>query len=829
MLRVYACLTQEHDLRLVALAAAICFLAAFTTFATFQRAQSGGRRWGWLALAAFVAGTGIWSTHFVAMLAFQPNLPVAYDFQRTLASVVAAIVIAGCGFLVAMRKGRLAIAGGALLVSAGIGTMHYLGMSAMHVAGRVIWDASFVATSLILGFAFSFAALKVHRSTAQNLPWRETILLTLAICSLHFVAMAAAAIYPDSRMVPVGAIDTPTLALIVTATAILILTISFAVALFDRKLARHQIAEARRAQTLADAIIEGAAERDKLSLELKQQAEISRAALDNMAQGLSMYDEHDRLVTSNQRYTELYDVPAELTEPGTPFADLIGYLTECGVVAANRQNFLGETERSAVPPGNFEVSLQNGRIIDINRRRLDSGGWIATHEDITERRQANERVAYLATHDPLTALPNRVAFAEELRAAVARGDKFALHTIDLDRFKEVNDTLGHPAGDQILKQVAQRLRGIAGERDRITRLGGDEFALIQHGFGEAGNAAAFGLRTIAALSEPFQFDGHTVVIGATVGIALAPDDGGEADDLLKKSDLALYRAKADSRGTFCFFERGMDSRLRDRRELETDLRLAIRKGQFELHYQPILNLASQAITAFEALVRWRHPTRGLLQPAEFIGTAEETGLIIPIGEWVLRQACRDAAGWPADVRVAVNLSPAQFKRGDLVAVATSALAAAGINPDRLELEITESVLLNDESWVRGLLERLRELGVRVAMDDFGTGYSSLSYLRTFPFSKIKIDRSFVSELASKSDCLAIVQATIQLSDKLGMSTTAEGVETSDQMGILHAEGCTEIQGFHISRPVPVAETRDLLMRYGAIGATMSQKVAGEAA
>jgi predicted signal transduction protein with EAL and GGDEF domain len=316
------------------------------------------------------------------------------------------------------------------------------------------------------------------------------------------------------------------------------------------------------------------------------------------------------------------------------------------------------------------------------------------------------------------------------------------------------------------------------------------------------------------------------VIGATVGIAAMVGREGDADDLLKQSDLALYRAKAESRGTFSFFEHGMDSRLRDRRELETDLRLAIQKGQFELHYQPILNLASQAISAFEALVRWRHPTRGLLQPAEFIGTAEETGLIIPIGEWVLRQACRDAAGWPADVRVAVNLSPAQFKRGDLVAVATSALGAAGIRPDRLELEITESVLLNDESWVRTMLERLRELGVRVAMDDFGTGYSSLSYLRSFPFSKIKIDRSFVSDLTLKADCLAIVQATIQLSDKLGMSTTAEGVETLDQMGVLHAEGCTEIQGFHISRPVPVAETRDLLMRYGGTG---SPAIAGEAA
>jgi len=302
-----------------------------------------------------------------------------------------------------------------------------------------------------------------------------------------------------------------------------------------------------------------------------------------------------------------------------------------------------------------------------------------------------------------------------------------------------------------------------------------------------------------------------------VGISLAPRDSVSGENLLKMSDLALYRAKDESRGTFKFFEPTMDARLRERREIEADLRVAIQEGQFEVHYQPLLDLASGTVGCFEALARWQHPTRGLIQPADFISIAEETGLIIAVGEWVLRQACRDAAGWPADVKVAVNLSPAQFKRGDLIAMTMNALAASGLEPNRLELEITESVLLNDEEWVRSLLGRLNDLGVSIALDDFGTGFSSLSYLRSFPFSKIKIDQSFVSDIAGTTDSLAIVQATIQLSEKLGMQTVAEGVETVEQLGILKSEGCTQAQGFLVSRPVPAHTVGQLMREYGREG------------
>ena len=555
-------------------------------------------------------------------------------------------------------------------------------------------------------------------------------------------------------------------------------------------------------------------EREQLLAELRREHDISTAALDNMALGLSMYDMDDRLITFNRRYAEMFDVPDGIIVPGMSHGDILRYHVEAGHVPAY---FLRGVRELSHDSRDFEFTLSNGHTFEVHRRPLESGGWLLTHEDVTEKRRASERIAYLATHDDLTGLPNRRSFAEALRKATAAardGAGFALLTIDLDRFKEVNDTLGHPVGDQILKETAARLRSIAADDDVLTRLGGDEFAVLQRRGATPDEAALFASQVIAELGRAYEFDGHTITVGATVGIAIAGDDRCQADDVVKRSDLALYRAKNHSRGSYCFFEDGMDAHLRARRELDMGLRLAVQKAEFELFYQPLLNVASRSITGFEALVRWHHPTRGLLQPMEFIPAAEDSGLIIPIGEWVLRQACRDAARWPSSVRVAVNLSAAQLKRGDLLAMTKSALGAAGLSPDRLQIELTESVLLHDEEWVRSLLLQLRELGVTIAMDDFGTGYSSLSYLRTFPFGKIKIDKSFVADMEVNKDALAIVQATIDLSRKLGMCTTAEGVETAEQQAILTAEGCTEIQGFLISPPVPVDQVWDILERHG---------------
>lgn len=804
MLQVYSCIVHEHDWRLLLVAAGVCFLSAFTAFAVYDQARAGEkRRVYWASLAALVSGIGIWSTHFIAMLAYKPNLQIGYDFNLTLISIITAVLVTGAGWAALGWKGSRGPLCGGLLISTGIGAMHYLGMAGMHVGGRVVWDQGLVVSALVLGTVLSCAALAEHRRAPLNIPWRAALLLTLAICCVHFISMAAAGIIPDTSMkVPTEAIRTPALTVAVTAAAFMIILTSFAVVLFDRNLAQRAVREALGLQKLADA--------------LKRQADISSAALDNMAQGLSMFDAEDLLVTSNRRYADLYSLPDRLLCPGTSLDHILAYMVENAILPSKVESDFRQTQVPSERPGHMEVQLGCGRIIDVKLRPLDDGGWVATHEDVTERSQAAEQIAYLARHDSLTNLPNRVSFGEYVQAftaALGGCQKFAIHTIDLDRFKEVNDTLGHPAGDQILKQVAVRLKELLRDSDKVARLGGDEFAVIQADVQSPADAAALAERIVASLSQPFAFDGHTVVIGASVGIAFAPQHGTNRDDLLKNSDLALYRAKAESRGTVRVFEAGMDLRLLERRELETDLRVAIQQGQFELHYQPVLNLTTQTITGFEALIRWHHPTRGLLQPLEFIATAEETGLIIPIGEWVLRQACRDAAAWPSSMRVAVNLSAAQFKRGDILAVATSALAAARLSPERLELEITESVLLNDEAWVLKVLQSLRRMGIRIAMDDFGTGYSSLNYLRTFPFTKIKIDRAFVSDLAQTTEGLAIIQATIQLSAKLGMVTTAEGVETLEQMNILALEGCTEIQGFHISCAVPADEVAALIKKY----------------
>lgn len=434
--------------------------------------------------------------------------------------------------------------------------------------------------------------------------------------------------------------------------------------------------------------------------------------------------------------------------------------------------------------------------------------------DVTEKREAETRIAYMAQHDALTGLPNRVLFHERLNEALFRVHRYqeqlAVLFVDLDHFKTVNDTLGHPVGDLLLKEVAARLRRCMRDADLVARFGGDEFAVLQKGLAGPYEASALADRIVTLMSEPFEIEGHQIVIGASTGIALAPKDGDSSDRLLKNVDMALYRAKEDGRRIFRFFEPEMDTRLRNRRALELDLRNALVANEFEIYYQPLVTLESGAISGLEALVRWRHPMHGLVAPAEFIPLAEEIGLIVPIGEWVLRQACVEAAKWPNDLKVAVNLSPVQFKNGNVTQVVFSALANAGLPPARLELEVTESILLEESKHNLATLHKLRALGVSISMDDFGTGYSGLSYLRAFPFDKIKIDRSFVSELAENGDCMAIVRAITKLGSSLGIRTTAEGVETKEQRELLRNEGCTEMQGYLLSRPLPANEVTKFL-------------------
>ncbi len=423
----------------------------------------------------------------------------------------------------------------------------------------------------------------------------------------------------------------------------------------------------------------------------------------------------------------------------------------------------------------------------------------------------NARIFFMAHHDVLTGLPNRLLFHEQLDEALGRrqrqGDGVALLCLDLDHFKQVNDVLGHPAGDALLKEMAVRLRGCVREGDAIARLGGDEFAVLQCGARQPEAASELARRIVEALSAPYDLGSDRAVVGASVGIALATADLLSADVLLRSADMALYRAKANGRGTFCFFENAMSEQVQTRRAFELDLREALARGEFEVFYQPLFNLRTQYVCGFEALLRWRHPERGLVSPTAFIPLAEELGIIIPIGEWVVAQACMDAATWPEHVTVAVNLSPVQFRSPGLVGAVRRALVSSGLPARRLELEITESALLQDSEAVLATLHQLRATGLRTALDDFGTGYSSLSYLRSFPFDKLKIDQSFVREMAYRPDCLAIVISVLGLARELGMATTAEGVETEDQLERLRAAGCTEVQGFLFDRPRPAAEIR----------------------
>jgi diguanylate cyclase (GGDEF)-like protein/PAS domain S-box-containing protein len=440
-------------------------------------------------------------------------------------------------------------------------------------------------------------------------------------------------------------------------------------------------------------------------------------------------------------------------------------------------------------------------------------GYRGTTRDITRRKADEARIEFLARHDSLTNLPNRGAFRDRLEQSLAGlgpGESLAVLSFDLDNFKAVNDTLGHPFGDSLLCAVGERLSTCVRTGDTVARLGGDEFAIVQVNLKEPDEAAALAQRIGQVIGQPYDINGHHVSTSITIGIALAPANGSDPDRLLGNADIALYRAKADSADSWRFFEPEMGLLVEARRTLETELRNALANGEFELFYQPFYNVQSREICAFEALLRWRHPVRGLIPPDQFIPIAEQTGLIVPIGEWVLRDACAQAATWPEHIKVSVNLSPVQFRKNPPVKAVADALAASGLAADRLELEITETVLMQNSEGTLAALHQLRELGSRISMDDFGTGYSSLSYLRSFPFDKIKIDRSFIQDLTQKQGGIAIVRAIAALGTSLRLATTAEGVETMEQFAIVRAEGCTEVQGFFFSKPRPAKDIPEML-------------------
>lgn len=568
------------------------------------------------------------------------------------------------------------------------------------------------------------------------------------------------------------------------------------------------------------ATYEDITERERAIEQLSEQYRRFDAALNNMSQGLCMLDSSLRVIVCNRRYIEMYGLPPEIVKPGVSMREIMEHSCELGdhPDTTGAKLYADYVERLREGEHTLHRHLSDGRIIKLNHKRMEHGGWVVTYEDVTERHKAQARVAHMARHDSLTDLPNRTLFREKmsegLNQVATAGGAMAVLCFDLDNFKTVNDRLGHAAGDRLLRWVAARLKENVGEHDTVARLGGDEFAILQRG-PQPQSAEQLARRLVEISGHPPPLESQSIHVGVSVGIAIAPDHGLDADELMKCADLALYQAKARGRGAHQLFEPEMEEAARSRHALEQDLGGALEGREFHLVFQPQMRLDPSELTGFEALLRWKHPSRGFVSPAEFIPIAEENGLIVPIGEWVLRTACASAASWP-DVTVAVNLSPVQFRARGLVAMVTSALAEAGLPPQRLELEVTETALLDDSEATIEILHQLRALGVRVSLDDFGVGYSSLSYLRKFPFDRIKIDRSFVGTLGESPESVAIVRTIASLGSVLGVETTAEGVETEEQLDFVRECGCTAVQGYYFGKPCLASEVGRAIERLNMV-------------
>ncbi|MER2266727.1 EAL domain-containing protein [Methylobacterium oxalidis] len=772
MTQLYACVANQHDLRLVAVAAVICALGTYSTFAMGRQVLREGPakdRIAWGVTGVVATSTAIWATHFVAMLAYEPSLPFGFAIGQTAASLLVAILMVGLGAVIVVARRTLAgrVCGGAVIGLA-ISAMHYTGMDAYYVQGTLHWETATVVLSVAVGAALGSLSMVLGFSADRRLRRLAPPSLLAAVCGMHFLGMSAVTIAFDPAVeIPGGSLDATILSILTANAALLIVGLSLAaLRLWHANRRRHE-AESQRLRDLADIAVEGL-----------------------------MICDGDTVTGINHSLERIIGRPREALI-GAPLQSILPGLSTAGI----------PTEQEA------DAVLRDGEAAGIPVRVIAQ--WITIKakphlvvavRDQRERLRAEAEMHRLAHHDALTGLANRHQFNEALagRYACRRGDEgsFALLLLDLDRFKIVNDTLGHGMGDELLRRVARRLLCALSGNDLVARLGGDEFAILKGGGTDLPAIQAVAERVNDILARPFLIDGHILNVGTSIGIALAPDDGETPDLLMGSADLALYGAKEEGRGRYRLFEASMNARIQARRSLELDLRRAVARQEFALYYQPQVDARTGTFDGAEALIRWHHPERGLVSPADFIPLAEETGLIGSLGEWVLRTACTEALRWPDHLTVAVNLSPVQFRDARLAGTIRNILAETNFPAARLELEITEGSLLQDEQRALAILRELRALGIRIAMDDFGTGYSSLSYLSRFPFDKIKIDQSFVRRTPEDRDSAAIVRAITMLGASLGMKTTAEGVETDAQSNFIAGEGCDQLQGYLISRPVP---------------------------
>jgi diguanylate cyclase len=783
MYQIYLCLTTEHDLMLVAAAGLLCLFTCFTALGLLRRAAAAVDQWrlAWIAIAATMTGGGAWATHFIAILAFDPGLPMSVDPWLTLASALVAIVVAAIAYLVGFAIGfdRLGSAAAGVLLGGGIAALHYTGMSAVRLPGTIAWDPWLVALSVLLFAALGASALRVALEESRRQHVLGALCLTSAILALHFTGMGAARILPDPSMpVPDFALPKFWLALAIGVTSALLLAIACGAAILDHFLRLRGLANDARLRQLANAASEGI-----------------------------VTHEQGRIVNANQAFGELV---------GQGAAALVGNSLERLFSGASWEEIGPYLLAGDLEPRESELITVDGQRIpiEVSARPLaedEDAARVIVVRDLREIRNAEARIRRLALHDTLTGLPNRRLLSDRLSRAIEEaarsGEQVAVLCLDLDRFKSVNDLLGHKAGDDLLREVASRIAARLRACDTVARLGGDEFAIVLPRLGRPEGGTRVAADLIEALAVPYELDGHEMVVGASIGVAFFPDDGVDQDALLRNSDLALYRAKGDGRGTFRVFQPEMDMLVKQRRALERDLRQALATGQLAVHYQPIIDCRTGVTAGYEALARWSHPQRGLVPPSEFIKVAEESGLILPLGEMVLKAACGEAALWDNDRYISVNLSPAQFRHGDLAAMVRAALAETGLPARRLKLEITETVLIDDTQRGVAVLEALQKLGVRIAIDDFGTGYSSLSYLQRFAFDEVKIDRSFVRDLETSDEARAIVRTIIALGRSLCIKVTAEGVETSEQYDLLRSEQCDLVQGYLFG--VPAAASLEL--------------------
>ncbi|SEB41326.1 PAS domain S-box-containing protein/diguanylate cyclase (GGDEF) domain-containing protein [Nitratireductor aquibiodomus] len=778
MLTVYNCIVNEHDPRLVLLAGVLGAIASFAavTLLRHLRKSNGQTRLLWTAVAAICFGFGVWATHFVAMLAFSPGLPTAYDVPITALSLVLAVLCSGLGMSIATARPTLDhhLVGGAV-IGAGIAVMHFTGMIAFEVEGRLEWDMTLVVASLVAGIVLGALAIRIaleRVSGKRNLA--ASLVLTLAICTMHFTAMGAASIVPDpSITISQFSVPSAALAAAVTLAAIMIFAMTALALWVDIRDKRRAVAEERRMRGLANAAFEG----------------------------LIVCDD-TKIVTANQSLARLCGRSIEELS-GMDFTVIFGAIDQNGAIA---EQPVWETTLEHADGTSRPVELLS-RVIDYNGKPHT----VIAIRDLRERKKAEADIRRLAMHDTLTNLPNRRSFTAQLEqemAALADGEAIALLCLDLDRFKEVNDLFGHAAGDAMLRKVAENAGNVLSEGQMLARLGGDEFAIIAPGISDPDDAAMLAERVLEAFRAENARASNDGLMSTSIGIALYPRDAKDQETLISHADTALYRAKSEGRDTFRFYEHAMGLEARSRRIMEHELRHAVARNEFHLVYQPQKTLDSGELIGYEALLRWRHPERGNVSPGTFIPVAEESGAIVPIGEWVLKTACQAAAGWKSNLMIAVNVSAVQLHSMNFAQTVHRILLETGLSPHRLEIEITETALVRDMHRALATLRQLKTLGIRVAMDDFGTGYSSLSNLRAFPFDKIKIDGSFIRQVDTNEQAATIVRAVLGIGRGLGLPVLAEGVETSGELSFLAKELCQIGQGYYLGRPSPLDDLQE---------------------